>query len=140
MGLKGNTGRNACATVFNGAENANLRVMSRIDVLMLTFEQFLRNTAEKGGSINTLFEERLFALVGTLEKIAGPLTAERIPYELIGGGAVMVQVNRVEPSAVRNTKDIDIMVHRSDLDRINEVAQRHAFKFRHAPSYFPAQN
>ena len=108
--------------------------MSRIDVLMLTFEQFLRNTAEKGGSINTLFEERLFALVGTLEKIAGPLTAERIPYELIGGGAVMVQVNRVEPSAVRNTKDIDIMVHRSDLDRINEVAQRHAFKFRHAPS------
>ncbi len=75
---------------------------------MLTFEQFLHDTAAKGGSINTLFEERLFALVGTLEKIAGPLASEKIPYELIDGGAVMVQVNRVEPSAVRNTKDVDI--------------------------------
>jgi hypothetical protein len=46
--------------------------------------------------------------------------------------AVMVQVNRVEPSAVRNTKDIDIMVYRTDLDRIKEVAQLHGFTFRHA--------
>src|SRR5215471_17222172 len=99
---------------------------------MLTFKDFLRKTAEKGGSINTLFEERLFALVGTLEKIATPLTAEKIPYELIGGAAVMVHVNRVEPSAVRNTKDIDIMIERADLDRIKEVAQRHGFRFRHA--------
>jgi hypothetical protein len=99
---------------------------------MLTFQQFLHNTAEKGGAVNTLFEERLFALVGTLERIAGPLAAEKIPYEVIGGMAVMVQVNRVEPSAVRNTKDIDIMVHRPDLERIKEVARRHGFTFRHA--------
>ena len=99
---------------------------------MLTFEQFLSNLAGKGGSINTLFEERLFALVGTLEKIARPLADGKIPYELVGGGAVMVQVNRVEPSAVRNTKDLDIMVHRSDLDRIKEEARRHGFTFRHA--------
>ncbi len=99
---------------------------------MQSFEQFLNDTAEKGGSINSLFEERLFALVGTLEKIAGPLAAGNIPYELIGGGAVMVQVNRVEPSAVRNTKDLDIMVHRRDLERIKQVAARHGFTFRHA--------
>lgn len=99
---------------------------------MLTFEQFLQDTVEKGGSINSLFEERLFTLVGTLERIAKPLAAERIAYELIGGGAVMLQVNRVEPSAVRNTKDIDIMVRRPDLERIKEVAQRHGFTFRHA--------
>jgi len=48
----------------------------------LTFEQYVRDTLEKGGSINTLFEERLFALVGKLEKIAKPLTAEKIAYEL----------------------------------------------------------
>lgn len=101
---------------------------------MLTFEQFLQHTAERGGSINTLFEERLFALVGTLEKISGPLAAEKIPYELIGGGAVMVHVNRVDPSAVRNTKDLDIMIHRADLERIKEVAERHGFTFRHSAS------
>ena len=99
---------------------------------MLTFEQFVQNTVERGGSINTLFEERLFALVGTLERIAKPLAADNIAYELIGGGAVMVHVNRVEPSAVRNTKDVDIMVHRSDLERIKEVARHHGFTFRHA--------
>lgn len=99
---------------------------------MLTFEQFIRNIVENGGSINTLFEERLFALVGTLERIATPLAAGKIPYELVGGGAVMVHVNRVEPSAVRNTKDIDIMVRRQDLERIKEVAQRNGFTFRHA--------
>jgi hypothetical protein len=99
---------------------------------MLTFEQFLHDAVEKGRAINTLFEERLFALIGTLERIAGPLAAAQIPYEVIGGMAVMVQVNRVEPSAVRNTKDIDIMIHRADLERIAEVSQHHGFTFRHA--------
>jgi hypothetical protein len=101
---------------------------------LLTFEQFVHDTMQRGGAINTMFEERLFALVGILERIAGPLAEEKIPYELVGGGAVMVQVQRVEPSAVRNTKDIDIMIERSDLERIKEVAGRSGFTFRHAAS------
>jgi hypothetical protein len=99
--------------------------------LMLTFEAFVKETADAGGAINTLFEEQLFALVGTLERIAKPLAAEKIPYELIGGGAVMVHVNRIDSSAVRNTKDVDIMVHRADLERVKEVAAQHGFTFRH---------
>jgi hypothetical protein len=99
---------------------------------MLTFEQYLQKTAEEGKSINTLFEERIFALFGTLERIAVPLTAAKIPYELIGGAAVMLHVDRVDRSAVRNTKDLDIMVHRADLERIREVAEQHRFtKARH---------
>jgi hypothetical protein len=101
---------------------------------VISFEQFLQDTIERGGSINLMFEERLFALVGTLERIAGPLAEAQIPYELIGGGAVMVQVHRVEPSAVRNTKDIDIMIQRADLERVKEVAGRHGFTFRHSAS------
>jgi hypothetical protein len=102
------------------------------DTVMLAFEQFVHDTLRRGGSINTMFEERLFALVGSLERIAVPLTSEKIPYELIGGGAVMVHVQQVEPSAVRNTKDIDIMIHRTDLERIKDVTARHGFTFRHA--------
>lgn len=98
----------------------------------MTFEQFLLDTAAKGGSINIMFEERLFALIGTLERIARPLAEAGIPYELIGGAAVMIQVDRVDKSAVRNTKDIDIMVHRTDLEQIKEVAARNGFTFRHA--------
>jgi hypothetical protein len=44
----------------------------------------------------------------------------------------MVQVRRVEPSAVRNTKDIDIVIHREHLERIKLVAVRHNFTFRHS--------
>lgn len=95
-----------------------------------TFEQFVSESAGKGRFINTMFEERLFALIGTLEKIAMALVAAEIPFELIGGGAVMVHVNRVEPSAVRNTKDVNIMVHRRDLERIKEAAVKHGFTFR----------
>ena len=49
---------------------------------MKTFQQFVAESFERGVAINTLFEERLFALVGTLERIAAPLAAEKIPYEL----------------------------------------------------------
>jgi hypothetical protein len=72
---------------------------------MKTYHEFLYDTVQKGESINTLFEERLYALIGTLERVAIPLAAEKVEYELIGGAAVMLQVNQVEPSAVRNTKD-----------------------------------
>jgi hypothetical protein len=99
---------------------------------MQPFEEFVAKSVQEGKYINTMFEEHLFALVGALERIALPLASEGVPYEMIGGGAVMVHVNRVDPSAVRNTKDIDIMIHRADLERVIETAQRHGFTFRHA--------
>ena len=46
---------------------------------VLTFEQFLRSTAAKGEAINTLFEERLFDLVGVLHKVAEVLSARAYP-------------------------------------------------------------
>jgi hypothetical protein len=99
---------------------------------MPTFEQFLHDTATKGEVINTLFEERLFALVALLQKIADPFAAEKIPYELVGGMAVLAQVQRVAPDEIRLTKDVDIMIYRSDLERVKDVAQRHGFRFHHA--------
>lgn len=99
---------------------------------MKQFLEYITEAADEGRTINIMFEERLFALVGTLEKISTVLAAAKIGFELIGGGAVMVHVNRVEPSAVRNTKDLDIMVHRADLERIKEAAAKHGFTFRHA--------
>ena len=93
---------------------------------MLTFEQFVRDTVLHGGSINTLFEEQLFALIGALERIAVPLSGAGIPWELVGGGAVMVQVQQVEPSAVRNTKNIDIMINRQDLEAVQALAGSNA--------------
>jgi hypothetical protein len=96
-----------------------------------TFELFLRATAAKGEAINTLFEERLFDLVGVLHKIAQVLSDEGVPYELIGGLAVLVHVEEANPELTALTRDVDLMIRREDLERIKAVAASHGFRFRH---------
>lgn len=98
---------------------------------MLAFDQFLQDAAAKGEFVNILFEQRVFDLIGTLHRITEPLENSGIPYELIGGLAVFLHVEKIDPASSVLTRDIDVMIHRSDLSRIIEVAQGHGFKFRH---------
>jgi hypothetical protein len=98
---------------------------------MLSFEQFLADAASKGEAVNTLFEERLFGLVGILHKITDTLSAEHIPHEVIGGLAVLIYVEEANPEQTALTRDVDLMVLRSDLERIKSAAARHGFRFRH---------
>jgi len=53
-------------------------------------------------------KERLARSTAALEK-AG------VPYAVIGGNAVAEWVGRVDEDAVRNTRDVDILIRRSDL-------------------------
>jgi hypothetical protein len=99
---------------------------------MQTFEQFLSEAASGGELVNTLFEERLFRLVGVLHKITGVLASEQISHELIGGLAVLVHVEEAAPEYSVLTRDVDLMVRRADLERIKDVAARNGFRFRHA--------
>lgn len=43
------------------------------------------------------------------------LDAAGIPCAVVGGNAVSVWVSRIEPGAVRNTPDVDLLVRRGDL-------------------------
>jgi hypothetical protein len=99
---------------------------------MLTFTQFPHETAEKGEAVNLVFEQRLFDLVGVLRKITGPLVAEEVPHELVGGLAVLLHVEAADPAHSMLTRDVDLMIRRSDLKRVIEIAKRHGFRFRHA--------
>jgi hypothetical protein len=99
---------------------------------MQTFPQFLHETADRGEAVNVMFEQRLFDLAGVLHKIAGPLMAEGVPHELIGGLAVLVHVEEADPEHTTLTRDVDLMIRRSDLDRVKEIAARHGFRFRHS--------
>jgi hypothetical protein len=98
---------------------------------VLSFEEFLRTTAAEGDAINTLFEERLFDLVGVLHKIAEALSEAGVPYELIGGLAVLVHVEEADPEHTTLTRDVDLMIRREDLERVKVAAARHGFRFRH---------
>ena len=99
---------------------------------MPTFEQFLRQAVTKGETVNLVFEQRLFDLVGTLHKIAEPLELEDIPHELIGGLAVFIHVEEADPAHAMLTRDVDLMIHRSDLPKVIGIAERSGFRFRHS--------
>jgi hypothetical protein len=99
---------------------------------MLTFDQFLAGAAAKGEAVNTMFEERLFGLVGVLHKITGALTAGNIAHEVVGGLAVLIHVEEANPELTSLTRDVDLMVQRPDLERIKLAAAEHGFRFRHA--------
>lgn len=98
---------------------------------MLTFAEFLTDAARRGEAVNTLFEERLFELVGILQKISGALASEGIEHELIGGLAVLIHVEAADPEHATLTRDVDLMVRREDLERIKTAAAKDGFRFRH---------
>ena len=58
-----------------------------------------------------------------LRRAVGALDQAGIPYAVAGGNAVAAWVSRVDEAAVRNTRDVDILLRRSDL-----AAARHALE------------
>jgi hypothetical protein len=53
--------------------------------------------------------ERLLRASAALEKA-------KVPYAVVGGNAVAAWVTRVDEAAVRNTRDVDILIQRADLE------------------------
>jgi hypothetical protein len=51
-----------------------------------------------------------------LLKSTGTLDAEGVPYAVIGGNAVAAWVAQKDEGAVRATRDVDILIQRSDLE------------------------
>lgn len=99
---------------------------------MLTFTQFHHDAADRGEAVNLVFEQRLVDPAGILCKITGPLMAEGVPHELIGGLAVLVHVEEADPEHSTLTRDVDPMIRWSELEKVTKIAARHRFRFRHA--------
>lgn len=58
------------------------------------------------------------------------LEAAGIDYAVAGGNAVAVWVSRVDEAAVRNTRDVDILIRREDLPRAIEALKIAGFAYR----------
>ena len=99
---------------------------------MVTFAEFLENAASKREFVNILFEERVFELIGTLQKLSVPLQQAGVPHELVGGLAVFLHVENADSTHSSLTRDIDLMIRREDLARVQAIAQDHGFRFRHS--------
>ncbi|MDA1013042.1 MAG: hypothetical protein O3A00_01155 [Planctomycetota bacterium] len=66
-----------------------------------------------------------------LERATRTLEAAGIDYAVIGGNAVAAWVSRVDEAAVRNTRDVDILIRRSDLDASIPAMAAAGFVYHH---------
>lgn len=100
--------------------------------MMNTFQEFLSEIASRGEAVNIAFEERLFQLASIVRRITEPLGNKGVPHELVGGMAVLVHLEAADPSLTMLTRDVDLMIRRVDLARVQEIAACHGFNFRHS--------
>ncbi len=69
--------------------------------------------------------ERLLRATAALER-AG------IAYAVAGGHAVAAWVARVDESATRNTRDVDILIRRTDLEAVKNALEKAGFVYHHS--------
>ena len=67
-----------------------------------------------------------------LEKTARTLEQAGIPYAIIGENAVRAWVAQADEAAVRTTRDVDILLRRSDWPAAKAAMESAGFVYRHA--------
>lgn len=78
--------------------------------------------------------ERMIAAVDAVReracRAAAALQRAGVPHAVIGGNAVAAWVARVDAEAVRNTKDVDVLVRRRDFQRVIDALESVGFVYR----------
>jgi len=69
-----------------------------------------------------------------LDRATVALKVAGIDYAVVGGNAVAAWVSRVDRAAVRNTRDVDLLLHREDLDAAKKALAAAGFIYRHVKS------
>lgn len=69
-----------------------------------------------------------------LLRAAKALEAANVPYAVAGGNAVAAWVSRVDEAAVRNTRDVDILLRRSDFEEAKRALEAAGFIYRRVAS------
>ncbi len=65
-----------------------------------------------------------------LLRAAAALGGAGIPYAVVGGNAVAAWVSRVDEAAVRNTRDVDVLLRRADLPAARAALEAAGFQHR----------
>jgi len=69
-----------------------------------------------------------------LERTSQALQNEGIPFAIIGGNAVRAWVAQADEAAVRTTRDVDILIRRSDFEKSIKAMQAAGFVYRNVKS------
>lgn len=63
------------------------------------------------------------------DRAAKALEAAAVPYAVIGGNAVANWVASVDEGSVRNTRDVDVLIRRGDLERAKVAMEAAGFEY-----------
>jgi hypothetical protein len=66
-----------------------------------------------------------------LSRATKALDGAGVPYAVVGGNAVAEWVARIDDEAVRNTRDVDILVRRSDFAAVQSILESAGFVYQH---------
>ncbi len=69
-----------------------------------------------------------------LERAAAALAKVGVRYAVVGESAVAAWVSRLDAAAVRNTRDVDILLRREDMDRARAALESAGFVHRRVAS------
>ncbi len=86
----------------------------------------------EGDALWARIEKAVEVVRDRLNRVSKALNEADVPYAVIGGNAVQFWVAQVDESVVRNTRDVDIILNRSDLPRAIEALSKVGFVFRQA--------
>lgn len=64
-----------------------------------------------------------------LHRACQALAKAQVPYAVVGGNAVAEWVGRVDEEAVRTTRDVDILIQRSDLPAARAALENDGFVY-----------
>jgi len=89
--------------------------------------------------VMTLRSDTLDRMVRAVEKVrerllraSAALRAVGVDYAVAGGNAVAAWVAQVDEAAVRNTRDVDILIRRNDLHRARVALEKAGFVYWHS--------
>jgi hypothetical protein len=87
----------------------------------------MSSTVTMGWEILDRMERAVAKVRERLLRVTAVLNRAGIPYAVVGGHAVASWVTTVDEGAVRNTRDIDLLVRRADLPVITATLEQAGF-------------
>ena len=83
-----------------------------------------------GDELYARMERAVEKVIERLRKTVDILEASGIPYAIVGGHAVRAWVAQVDEAAVRNTRDVDVLIRPEDLTALRTAMEKEGFHFR----------
>lgn len=81
--------------------------------------------------VNNIFEVAVDQILHVATRFSSVLENAGIPCRVIGGLAVFLHVDRMDPLAARLTRDVDVAIDRCDMDRIRVAVEPYGFLYGH---------